>query len=59
MKDKSRTLGHGSGGRQSDELVSFLLGPFRSRGAGPELEDAALLPGGYAMTVDGFTVSPW
>lgn len=58
MKDKIITLGHGSGGRQSDELVSFLLGPFRSRGAGPELEDAALLPGGYAMTVDGFTVSP-
>jgi hydrogenase expression/formation protein HypE len=58
MKDRIITLGHGSGGRQSDELVSFLLESFRSRGIGPELEDAALLPGGYAMTVDGFTVSP-
>lgn len=58
MKDGIITLGHGSGGRQSDELVSFLLESFRSRGIGPELEDAALLPGGYAMTVDGFTVSP-
>ncbi|NLA91338.1 MAG: hydrogenase expression/formation protein HypE [Synergistaceae bacterium] len=58
MKDKLITLGHGSGGRQSDELLSFLLESFRARGIGPELEDAALLPGGYAMTVDGFTVSP-
>ena len=51
-------LGHGSGGRQSHELVDTLLGPFRKRDIAPELEDAALLPGGYAMTVDGFTVSP-
>lgn len=58
MKDRIITLGHGSGGRQSAELVSFLLEPFRRGGIGPELEDAALLPGGYAMTMDGFTVSP-
>ena len=58
MKDHIITLGHGSGGRQSAELVAFLLEPFRRRGIGPELEDAALLPGGYAMTMDGFTVSP-
>lgn len=51
-------LGHGSGGQQSQELVQALLGPFYERGIGPELEDSALLPGGYAMTVDGFTVSP-
>ncbi len=51
-------LGHGSGGRQSQELVESLLRPFCSLGIGPELEDSALLPGGYAMTVDGFTVSP-
>ena len=58
MKEKTITLGHGSGGRQSAELVSQLLESFRKRGIGPELEDAALLPGGYAMTMDGFTVSP-
>ena len=58
MKDKTVALGHGSGGRQSAELVSHLLESFRKRGIGPELEDAALLPGGYAMTMDGFTVSP-
>lgn len=52
------TLGHGSGGRQSHELVEMLLEGFRKRNIGPELEDAALLQGGYAMTVDGFTVSP-
>ncbi|MDI9370844.1 MAG: hydrogenase expression/formation protein HypE [Synergistaceae bacterium] len=51
-------LGHGSGGRQSQKLVQALLAPFYRRGIGPELEDSALLPGGYAMTVDGFTVSP-
>jgi hydrogenase expression/formation protein HypE len=54
----SVTLGHGSGGRQSHELVEALLEGFRKRNIGPELEDAALLRGGYAMTVDGFTVSP-
>ena len=58
MKDKTVALGHGSGGRQSAELVSHLLESFRKRGIGPELEDAALLPGGYAMTMDGFSVSP-
>ena len=52
------TLGHGSGGRQSHELVEMLLEGFRKRNIGPEMEDAALLQGGYAMTVDGFTVSP-
>ncbi len=57
MTDKI-TLGHGSGGRQSQEIVAELLEPFRARGIGPEFEDAALLPGGYAMTTDGFTVSP-
>ncbi|HCL79357.1 MAG TPA: hydrogenase expression/formation protein HypE [Synergistaceae bacterium] len=52
------SLSHGSGGRQSQQIVAELLAPFTRRGIGPELEDAALLPGGYAMTVDGFTVSP-
>ena len=58
MKDTAITLGHGSGGRQSADLVSHLLESFGKRGIGPEMEDAALLPGGYAMTMDGFTVSP-
>lgn len=58
MTKSTITLGHGSGGRQSGELVSLLVNPFRTQGIGPEMEDAALLPGGYAMTVDGFTVSP-
>ena len=58
MKTTTATLGQGSGGRQSAELVRFLVEGFAARGIGPELEDAALLPGGYAMTVDGFTVMP-
>ncbi len=58
MTNDPITLGHGSGGRQSAELVSFLLESFRKRGIGPEMEDAAVIPGGYAFTVDGFTVSP-
>ena len=55
---KRITLGHGSGGRLSREIVDFLLESFSARDIGPEMEDSALLPGGYAMTVDGFTVSP-
>ena len=58
MKTKTANLGHGSGGRQSAELVQYLVEGFAGRGIGPELEDAALLAGGYAMTVDGFTVLP-
>lgn len=58
MKTTTANLGHGSGGRQSAELVQYLVEGFTGRGIGPELEDAALLPGGYAMTVDGFTVLP-
>ena len=46
MKDKIITLGHGSGGRQSDELVSFLLGPFRSEEQAPSLRTPRSFPGG-------------
>ena len=46
----SVTLGHGSGGRQSHELVEALLEGFRKRNIGPELEDAALLRGDRKST---------
>ena len=50
------SLGQGSGGRETQELVRRLLAPF---GDGtPEWEDCALLPGGWGVTTDGFTVSP-
>ena len=39
MKDTAITLGHGSGGRQSADLVSHLLESFGKRGIGPEMED--------------------
>ena len=54
---KQITLGQGSGGRQSQRLVQSILGASGNLPAGP-LEDAATLPGGLAMTIDGYTVHP-
>ncbi|MCF7935725.1 MAG: hydrogenase expression/formation protein HypE [Synergistales bacterium] len=52
------SLGHGSGGRLSQELVGSILAPFRNGKREEELEDCALLNGDTGVTMDGFTVSP-
>lgn len=54
---KQITLGQGSGGRQSQRLVQSILNAAGNLPSGP-LEDAATLPDGFAMTIDGYTVHP-
>jgi len=51
-------LGHGSGGRLTQQLISEITAEFPDNARIPELEDCTFISGGYAMTIDGFTVSP-
>ena len=51
----SVSLSQGGGGRQTEALIRRILGPFGDPG---DREDCALLPGGWGVTTDGFTVSP-
>lgn len=51
-------LGHGSGGRLTQQLISEITGEFPDDAKIPELEDCTFINGGYAITIDGFTVSP-
>lgn len=60
MNSKQVTLAHGSGGKQTSELIDQI---FASRFSNPDLtaDDAAVLTppaGRMAMTTDGFIVSP-
>ena len=52
------TLGHGSGGRLTNDLIRRITAEFPAAETPSAFEDCAYLPGGYAMTLDGFTVSP-
>ena len=52
------TLGHGSGGRLSGDLATRIARIFASGGPPQEMEDCALLPEGWGVTLDGFTVTP-
>ena len=52
------TLGHGSGGRLTNDLVRRITSVFPAPETPSAFEDCAYLPDGYAMTLDGFTVSP-
>lgn len=54
---KPISLAQGSGGRQSQRLIQSILDTAGGRPSFP-LEDCALLPGGFAMTIDGYTVHP-
>ncbi|MBR6101933.1 MAG: hydrogenase expression/formation protein HypE [Ruminococcus sp.] len=61
MSDKTVTLAHGAGGKQTSELIDQV---FKAHFSNPEFtaDDAAVLPeigGRLAMTTDGFIVSPW
>lgn len=51
------TIGHGAGGRLTEELVSMILGHFPGNSVA-DREDCAILPGGIAVTIDGYTVTP-
>jgi hydrogenase expression/formation protein HypE len=52
------SLGHGSGGRLTNDLVKKIASAFARESGMLEFEDCALLPGGWGVTIDGFTVSP-
>lgn len=52
------SLGHGSGGRLTNDLVKEIALTFAHESGMLEFEDCALLPGGWGVTIDGFTVSP-
>lgn len=59
--DKTVTLAHGAGGKQTAELIDRV---FKGKFDNPDLtaDDAAVLAppqGRMAMTTDGFIVSPW
>lgn len=54
---KALTLGQGSGGRLTQDLIAVLARSF-GEGGPREMEDCALLTEGLAVTIDGFTVSP-
>ncbi|KPI19059.1 hydrogenase expression/formation protein HypE [Actinobacteria bacterium OK074] len=58
-EDEVVLLGHGAGGRLTEELLDGLVLPAVGGGAGP-LEDAALLPWHpeLVMSTDSFVVSP-
>ncbi|MDO9507842.1 MAG: hydrogenase expression/formation protein HypE [Thermovirgaceae bacterium] len=51
------SIGHGAGGRLTEELVSLILGRFPGNPVA-DREDCAVLPGGIAVTIDGYTVTP-
>lgn len=59
--DKTITLAHGAGGKQTSELIDQI---FKAHFSNPDLtgDDAAVLPieaGRIAFTTDGFIVSPY
>lgn len=61
MSEKTVTLAHGAGGKQTSELISQV---FKAHFDSPEFtaDDAAVLDGisgKLAFTTDGFIVSPW
>ena len=60
LKDKTVTMAHGAGGRQTSELIDKI---FAAHFANPDLtaDDAAVLippAGKMAVSTDGFIVSP-
>lgn len=55
------TLGHGSGGRLTEQLIKGITGFFPKKGIitdTSDLEDCAFIKDGIAVTIDSFTVSP-
>lgn len=52
------TLGHGSGGRLTADLIGNILEKFDDANLQKDLEDCTMVSDNLAMTVDSFTVSP-
>ena len=52
------TLGHGSGGRLTQNLIQTILSVFPEQNLTSNLEDCALIWGKIGVTIDSFTVSP-
>ncbi len=52
------TLGHGSGGRLTQELITEITNIFPDKAKLSELEDCAFIGNSYAVTIDCFTVTP-
>ncbi len=51
------SIGHGAGGSLTQELIDLIKGSFDGSPLADD-EDCAILPGGFAVTIDGYTVSP-
>ena len=58
MNDDKITIGHGSGGQLTHDLIEQMVLPRFDNPALHPLEDSALLPGRLAFTTDSFVVSP-
>lgn len=51
------SIGHGAGGSLTQELIDQITDRFDGSPLA-DGEDCAILPGGFAVTIDGYTVSP-
>ncbi len=52
-------LAHGGGGQLTDELIQNLILPRLGNSTLDPLDDAAILNGNLAMTIDSYVVEPW
>lgn len=58
--DRSRiVLAHGGGGQLTDQLIAEVILPRLGNDTLNELDDAAILDGRIAMTIDSYVVDPW
>jgi hydrogenase expression/formation protein HypE len=58
LRDEHITMAHGAGGKASATLVEALFVPAFDNPVLERLTDAAVLPGGLALTTDAYVVKP-
>lgn len=58
LRDRHITMAHGAGGRATATLVEALFVPAFDNAELERATDAALLPGGLALTTDAYVVDP-
>ncbi|TQM11108.1 hydrogenase expression/formation protein HypE [Pseudonocardia kunmingensis] len=58
LKDQHITMAHGAGGKATATLVEALFVPAFDNHVLERLTDAAVMPGGIALTTDAYVVSP-
>ncbi|WP_219415778.1 hydrogenase expression/formation protein HypE [Pseudonocardia nigra] len=58
LRDEHITMAHGAGGKASATLVDALFRPAFANPVLDRLTDAAVLPGGLALTTDAYVVKP-